>query len=100
MEMMLQSFCPLTFCGFLALYLGSPNPLTPAIAIAANSAIEMSDQAIDHSAEVSRRRRDWGTIRFKSREDDHALIALANSPQLQRRARCRTPLGEAIADEI
>lgn len=43
MEMMLQSFCRLTFCGFLALCLGSSAPLTPITAMAAET----------HSAEIT-----------------------------------------------
>jgi hypothetical protein len=44
---------PLVFCGFLVLHLGSPNPLTPTTAIAANGEARMSDEARDHSAEIA-----------------------------------------------
>src|SRR2546430_13533400 len=45
---------PLVFCGFLVLHLGSPNPLTPATAIAANPAVKISDETSNHSAEIAR----------------------------------------------
>lgn len=43
----------LVFCGFLVLHPGSLNPLTPTTAIAANSAVKISDETSDLSAEIA-----------------------------------------------